>query len=177
MTVLAGNVHKVFWEANGVFENTQYSNRNMIFEHNPLVCIYIYRYKSVFQLDYIYLFLSKQLGDINIPWALAPGSREKKKGIIFQLFSPPFFPGLMLDDPQVVRRSDGRSKAWSDQGCLWGFFSPRPMERSICPVKVPRAPTRRNCLLRREFEGGWGVVVGFLLKGGKTHSCSKVVIF
>ena len=125
--------------------------------------MHIYRYKSVFQLDYIYLFLSKQLGDINIPWALAPGSREKKKGIIFQLFSPPFFPGLMLDDPQVVRRSDGRSKAWSDQVLFIGFFSPRPMERSICPVKVPRAPTRRGFLFAEWVFGG-GELVGFLVE-------------
>lgn len=124
MTVLAGNVHKVFWEANGVFENTQYSNRNMIFEHNPLVCIYIYRYKSVFQLDYIYLFLSKQLGDINIPWALAPGSREKKKALysncLAHLFSQVWC--WMIHKLFGAQMVDPRHEAIR---AVYGDFSPR----------------------------------------------------
>ena len=63
MTVLEENVHKVFWEANDVFEINQYSNRkNMVFEHNR------HRY-----LDYVYIFSLKKLSDI-IVHELAPGS-------------------------------------------------------------------------------------------------------
>lgn len=120
------------------------------------IYIYMHRYKSVFQLDYIYLFLSKQLGDINIPWALAPGSREKKKALysncLAHLFSQVWC--WMIHKLFGAQMVDPRHEAI--RCCSSEFPSPRPMERSICPVKVPRAPTRRNCLLRREFEGGWG---------------------
>lgn len=52
---------------------------------------------------------------------------------------------------------------------LWAVYRiplPRPMERSICPVKVPRAPTRRGFLFAEGAleGGGGGELVGFLVE-------------